>query len=200
MIEFLLAASLVWLATRERSKKAPTLVMDVDEGTKEYVVSLIRLECSRQGLRPDYALAFAEVESGFNPRQRGDLNWATRAGGALYRVRVLENPRLANNPARTDPSAWHSYGVFQLLAAYHVAPHEHPSVLYDAQTNVQRGVQAIRGLLERAQGDVYAARLAYVGCGFGGDKCEPQRVNEIRTRLSQALSHWASPSTPGAKP
>ena len=154
------------------------------------VQTLIRSEAARHSVPVALALAVAELESRFNPSAEGDKLWHTKQGGALYRKLVHDEPRFAANPARLEPEAWHSYGVFQLLAPYHVQPHEHPRVLLDPKVNISRGVRFLASLLKRAEGDPYAARLAYVGCGFDGGKCSLQTANEVRQRLSSALSKW----------
>jgi soluble lytic murein transglycosylase-like protein len=136
------------------------------------------------------ALAFADLESAFNSRAEGDLDWHSRSNGALYKKHVLGNPTLANNPALNDPAAWHSYGLFQLLAPYHVKPTEHPQELLDAKVNAQRGVAFIAKLLKQNQGDVVRARLAYVGCLPDGSRCNPAQVELYTTRLQRALAKW----------
>jgi hypothetical protein len=160
-----------------------------DDGRKR-IVQLIREEAERQGVPAHVALAFADIESGLQPDAVGDLDWSTRRNGELYRKHVLRSERLQDNPARHDPSAWHSYGLFQLLAPYHVGPLEHPSVLLDPRTNAERGVRFLGQLLSRARGDVYAARLAYVGCGLDGSRCAAADVERIRARLHAALERW----------
>lgn len=149
------------------------------------------IEAARAAKVPVHvALAFADLESSFNSRAEGDLDWATRNNGALYRKHVLGNHRLVNNPARNDPAAWHSYGLFQLAAAFHVKPNEHPHELLDAHLNAQRGVAFIAKLLEQNQGDVVRARLAYVGCLPDGSRCSPAQVELYTTRLQRALAKW----------
>jgi hypothetical protein len=176
---------LLILSESERREK-----MTTTKPANRYVQDLIRAEAVRLDVPAAFALAVADIESGFDPNAKGDLNWSQRNGGALYRVHVLENARLRNNPARSDPSAWHSYGVFQLLAPYHVRPTEDPRALYDVPTNVSRGVRFLKGLLEAAHGNQEAARLAYIGCGFDGALCDHATVTKARERLRAALQRW----------
>lgn len=144
------------------------------------------------GIPLSVALAFADIESGFNPSAIGDPKWYEKSGGALYRKHVLNNPRLAKNPARTDPTVWKSYGLYQTLAAHHCPPNEHPRVLLDPHRNAQIGCTFIASLLKKANGDVRKARLAYVGCGLDGKLCKAEDVAKTLARLDTALKRWAS--------
>lgn len=125
--------------------------------------ALITRTAQRYGVDPHTALTFAWLESRFDPAAKGDLDWSARKGGELYRTVVRDAPRFADNPARILPKAWHSYGLFQLLAPYHVQPTEHPSVLANPIVNASRGVLYLRKLLEQTHGDVDQARLLYTG-------------------------------------
>lgn len=147
--------------------------------------ALVRAEAERQGVDPALALAFAEVESNFNPSAAGDTAWAEKKPD-LYRSLVLDNPKMANNPARYDPRAWHSYGLFQLLAPHHAKPSEHPSVLYDPQLNAQRGVAYIKGLLRKHGDDAAQVRLAYAGA-LKASAAEQERV---LGRFARAYQAW----------
>lgn len=148
---------------------------------------LIARTADRLGVPRKAALAFAWLESRFNPRAEGDLKWHERKGGELYRKLVLESPRLKDNPARLEPEAWHSYGLFQMLAPHHVPAHMHPRELLSPELNAELGVRFIKGCLKRTGGDVEAARLLYAGCGADGKLCSVERATEIRTRLAEAL-------------
>jgi hypothetical protein len=152
--------------------------------------SLIEREANAQGVPPSVALAFAEVESGFNPRAFGDRDWPTRHPKQWQEVRA----RMPDNPAVNDPAAWGSYGLFGLLAAYHVTPHEHPHVLWNPIANTQRGVTAIKRALQRANGDVRSARLLYVGCGLDGSLCSARYAAGVIARLQNAAHRWRAPS------
>jgi hypothetical protein len=155
------------------------------------IIALVAAEASAQGIDPRVALAFADAESGLHPDAQGDLDWPYRNGGELYQKHVLGNPALLRNPYRGDPSVWHSYGLFQLLAPYHVLELEHPAVLLDPRTNTQRGVRAIRTALERSGGELYQARRRYAGCGPGSG-CERNAALLARVdgRWSQMLHKW----------
>jgi hypothetical protein len=155
------------------------------------MAALIAEEAHAQGVDPRVALAFADAESGLRPEAQGDLDWPYRDGGELYQKHVLGNPALLRNPYRGDPSVWHSYGLFQLLAPYHVLELEHPAVLLDPRTNARRGVRAVRTALERSGGELYQARRRYAWCGPGSG-CERNTALLARVdgRWSQALHKW----------
>lgn len=185
MLPWLLAMAFVVLMQRKRHtpKTPPTSKADAQR--------VVRAVAERLGVEPAIALAFAELESGFNAHAAGDLDWATRRA-AKYRELVLDAPKFARNPKRTDPSVWHSYGLFGLLAPYHIGPDEDPEVLWDPVVNAERGVQAIKRLLVRTNGDVAAARLAYVGCGSKGQKCSDEYSQRVLERLAEVYGRWAA--------
>lgn len=158
-------------------------------------MQLIREAADRHGVSRRIALAFAWCESRFNPAAEGDLVWHERHAGALYRKHVLHNPRLQSNPARLEPEVWHSYGLFQLLAPYHVLPLEHPRVLLDPVINADRGTAAIATHLERANGEVLAARFSYVGGGVAGSLLSPPQRQIVRESLQRALEQFAGETT-----
>jgi hypothetical protein len=159
---------------------------------------LIEREANAQGVPPSIALAFAELESGFNPRAFGDRDWPARHPKQWQEVR----DRMPDNPAINYPTVWGSYGLFGLLAAHHVGSHEHPHGLWNPTVNTQRGVGALKHALKRASGDVRAARLLYVGCGLDGSLCSPTYVARVIARLQKVASHWRVPvrATPSARP
>jgi hypothetical protein len=173
------------------STKKPEPWEPVKPSKKQAMRDLIREVAAAQGVPPYIALAFADLESGFDPNAKGDTHWHLKDGGALYRKSVLENVRFARNPARNDPTAWHSYGLFQLLAPFHAGGSEHPKVLFDPRVNATRGVAFIGKLLKRYGGDVHKARLAYVGCGADGSRCDAEYVARVRERLDKALAKWS---------
>jgi hypothetical protein len=152
--------------------------------------ALIEREANAQGVPPSVALAFAELESGFNPRAFGDRDWASRHPTQWREVQA----RLPDNSAISDGTIWGSYGLFGLLAAYHVGAREHPQALWDPTLNAQRGVSAIKHALRRAQGDVRAARLLYVGCGLDGSLCSASYADRVAARLQSAAQRWRAPS------
>lgn len=184
MEPFTMAAIAIGVALMHKKPTVPP------RAPSQEVMAFIRGAARAASVPEHVALAFADVESGLNPRAAGDRDWAYRDGGALYRRHVLANVRLAKNPARLDPGAWHSYGLFQLNAAHFAGPLEHPQELYDARINAQRGCVHIARLLARAKGDVFAARLAYVGCGYDGSKCSREHVAKVRERIGAALERW----------
>jgi soluble lytic murein transglycosylase-like protein len=154
------------------------------------IIALIRAEADRQHVPRAIALAFAAVESAFNPQAEGDLNWPTKRDGALYREHVLEQVRLMHNPARNDPAAWHSYGLYQLLAPYHVPAHLHPRELLRPGLNAEIGIRFIASLLKQAGGDPAKARLAYVGCGLDGRRCSEGTRENVLAAFATAYEHW----------
>jgi Transglycosylase SLT domain len=153
--------------------------------------AIIRAAADKAGLSRRVALAFAWIESRHNPRAAGDLLWHERDGGKLYRLHVLGQKRLANNPDRERRELWHSYGLFQLLACYHVLDTESPLRLYDPVVNAERGCAAIARLIRRTKGDVRGARLAYVGCGYDGSQCSAAIVARVSRELEHALEKFA---------
>lgn len=138
------------------------------------MIALVRAEALRQGVDPVLALATAETESNFNPEVPGDVQWPYKRGGELYQKHVLENPAFDSNPARLEAKAWHSYGLFQLLAPYHLQPTEHPDVLWDPKLNAERGIAYLKALWRKHK-DVWKVRLAYAGA-LQASEAEKQRV------------------------
>ena len=179
------------LALMERKQPPPTVTTRRRQPDRA-VMQIIADAAKRHGVPPGIALAFASMESGFDPRALGDRQWHSKRGGALYKEHVLNNPRLAQNPARLDPTVWASYGLFQLLAAHHVAPLEHPHALYNPKRNAEGGVRFIASLLQKAGGDVRRARLAYVGCGLDGTRCDPEYRDKVIAKLEEALRQWGA--------
>lgn len=166
------------LMSTDRKKPA------TDYSAREPMIKLVREEARRQGVAEPTALAFAEAESGFNPAAAGDLYWADKRP-ELYEKLVLNNPLMAANPARLDRRAWHSYGLFQLLAPHHVRSSEHPNVLYDPKLNAQRGIAYIKALLKKHDNDIAQARLAYAGA-LNANAGEQERVLTRFARIYQA--------------
>lgn len=153
------------------------------------VQQTIRRVAASLGVEPAIALAFAELESGFDAHASGDLQWAEKRP-AKYRELVLDAAKFAHNPARGDPSAWHSYGLFGLLAPYHVRPNEHPHVLWDPEINAERGIQTIKRLLHRTNHDLAATRLSYVGCGSQGQRCADEYATKVLERFAEVYGRW----------
>lgn len=172
--------------------------MTTTERQRDDMIAIIVEAADRHRVPRHVALAFAWCESRFDPRAAGDMGWHERDGGKLYVTRVVQQLRLRENPARSDPKAWHSYGLFQLLACFHVRPAEHPEVLYDPHVNADRGCAFIAQLLRRTGGDVEAARLRYVGLPLEGPNTEHAR-QRVLTKLRAALALFgAPPKEPGS--
>jgi hypothetical protein len=153
------------------------------------VIAIILQAAEKHRVPADVALAFAWCESRFVPSAEGDLNWSTREGSKRYERNVLRQKRLTYNPARCEPEAWHSYGLFQLLACYHVADREHPSALLDPERNADVGCKFIRGLLNRTGGDAEAARLLFVGLPLDGESTAADRA-KVLGNLRAALERF----------
>ncbi len=181
MLAWAVAAAMLGVLLMDERKQAKQPV----DASRAKMIALIRAEARKQGVPDPIALAFAEVESGFNPRAAGDLGWSEKRP-ALYRSLVLDNPKMAQNPARTDARAWHSYGLFQLLAPHHVRPAEHPEILYDPQVNAQRGIGYIKALLKKHGDDVTQARLAYAGAL----KVPQAEQDRVLIRFTRAYQKW----------
>jgi hypothetical protein len=149
------------------------------------MAELIRAEARRQGVDENVALAFAEVESGLDPNAVGDENWASKHD-RLYRELVKEGP-LASNPYANDRKLWRSYGLFQLLAPYHVQGAEDPRILLNPTVNARRGIGHIRRLGVRTQQDWNKARLLYTGA----TKSARAKQDQIVQRFERAMEKWA---------
>lgn len=181
MLWGLAALLLLGLAMKSTPKSRPK----VSAEERARMVELVRKEARRQGVAEPIALAFAEVETDFNPRAEGDLNWAQKKR-PKYLELVLNNPKMAKNPARLDAAAWHSYGLFQLLAPYHVRPSEHPRKLLDPSVNAVRALAHIKGLLRKHGNDLAAVRLAYTGAA-GAPQAEQ---DEVLKRFAPIYQRW----------
>jgi hypothetical protein len=173
-------------ARRVRAAVSPERARHRGPRPSPAIRALIEREAVAQGLAPEIALVFAELESGFNPNAYGDRDWAYNHPTEWQATRQ----RLPENPAVDDPSAWGSYGLFGLLAALHVAPHENPQVLWDAALNAHRGVATIKQALDRTHGDLRAARLLYVGCGADGSRCSRKYLVQTEARLRVVAQKW----------
>lgn len=155
------------------------------------VLELIRREAALAGVPLQVALAFARVESNFNPLAEGDLDWPKKKPAA-YRVLVTEGR--PSNPYARDASRWHSYGLFQLHAAHHVKGDEDPRVLLDPRINTARAMAALAKLLHKAGGDPIEARYLYVGCGEGGANCAASYRAQVRAKIERALTEFQGAS------
>ena len=182
MLLWIAAAALIGVWAMDEKREARPAA----SAERQRAIAIIRAEAQRQGVPAPIALAFAEAESNFNAAAAGDLGWASKRP-ELYRQIVLDNPAMAQNPARTDPRAWHSYGLFQLLAPYHTRPTEHPKVLYDPTINAHRGIAFIRGLLRKHSDDLVQTRLAYAGA-LRASQAEQDRV---LARFARIYQRWA---------
>ena len=164
------------------------------------MITIIAHAAARYQLSADVALAFAWCESRFDPRAEGDLSWAERDTGKRYQRHVMSAVRLRENPARFDQKAWHSYGLFQLLAPYHVGDEQHPKELLDPELNAAIACKSIRSLLYRTGGDVEAARLLYVGLPLEGESTKTQRelvLFNLRSALVRFSTYATKPPDDG---
>lgn len=148
--------------------------------------ALVRRTSRALGVPEEISLAFAWLESRLNPRAEGDLQWAFKRPDK-YRALVLDAPRFRDNEFRTDAQRWHSYGLFQLLAPYHIQPYEDPRILLDPRINAERGIKTIANLLEKHDGDPIRARLAFAGALNLG----PETQALLTKRVREAIDRWA---------
>ncbi len=149
----------------------------------EAIRTVIINEARKKGVPPRVALAFAWLESRFNPKAEGDLQWYQWNDGERYKKYVLANPKLAKNPWRNVPQVWHSYGLFQLLAPYFVQATENPTVLFDPGINTSRAMTKIANSLKAANGDPSQARILYAGA----TKLSEDVKQKIITKLYDAM-------------
>lgn len=184
-------ALLAWKrpARATSSTRSPERTTADRKAAHDAMIALISREAQAVGLDPRVAVAFADRESGLDPYAQGDKRWPLKNDGEQYRRHVLENSRLSRNPYRLDPALWHAYGLFQLLAPFHVLEHEDPRALLDPLTNTQRGVRAVRSVLEKAQGNLYDARRRYVGCG-PESACAASELQRIDQAWTETLRKW----------
>lgn len=144
---------------------------------------IIVAEAVKQGVPSRVALAFAWLESQFDPNAEGDKDWASKRP-ELYEVLVLKSDAFKSNPFRTDPDRWHSYGLFQLLAPYFVTGEQDPASLLEPRRNAFLGVRKLKALLTAYHGDVAKTRLAFAGALELG----PSVQKPILAKLTHALS------------
>ena len=156
------------------------------------LMTLIADQARAIGLHPALAIAFADRESQLDPNAEGDKEWPNKNNGDNYRRFVLQSPKFTNNPWRNQPELWHSYGLFQLLAPFHLEGHEHPHTLLHPVINAQRGVRAVKHAVDLSSGDLYEARRRYVGCG-PGTACDsnPAQRQRIDSAWQQTLQKWS---------
>ena len=143
------------------------------------MMQFIAAKAHNAGVPPELALAFAWLESRFDPAAKGDALWAEKYPDRYKRF-VLENPALSANPYKHDRALWHSYGLFQLLAPHFVHGSEHPHLLYNIDVNTDRALTFIKRLLRENGGDFVATRLAYAGASKAS--ADTQQLLESRVR------------------
>ena len=146
---------------------------------------IIIAEAKRQGVPVRVALTFAWLESKFNEKAAGDLDWAKNKPDK-YKEFVLDNPNLRAHPLRNKKEVWHSYGLFQLLAPHVIKGTEDQASLYDARKNAQIGVGKLKALLKTHDGDVNKVRLAFAGALKLGMPVQ----KDIITRLGDAYAQF----------
>lgn len=143
--------------------------------------ALIAPIAKKYGVPLRVALAFAWLESRFNPKAEGDLEWYK---GANFKSAVTNNKKFAKNPYRTIPEVWHSYGLFQLLSPYYTNANESPKVLLEPTVNTDRAMKKIALSLKTAKGDVRQARIIYAGASKSADSVK----HGILSKLDAALA------------
>lgn len=141
------------MAKKSREPKAPRAPQTPSQSAME---GIIRREARAFGVPEPVALATAWVESRLDPFAEGDKAWHENE-------KRFEAVVPKDNPHRWQRALWHSYGLFQLLAPYHVRKNESPLVLLDPETNANRGVAYLARLIKRHVGNLDDVRLAYTG-------------------------------------
>ena len=137
---------------------------------------IVRAEAVRQGVPVEVALATVRLESNFDSSAKGDLNW--------HKTARFEKNVPKDSPFRGQPELWHSYGLFQLLAPYHVTGTEDPRILFDPNINTERGVAYLRRLLLANHGDLDSARLQYTGA----HRADAQTQIKVLAKWANALA------------
>ena len=150
--------------------------------SQQEMKALITKIAKQLGVPVNVALAFAWLESRFNPNAEGDLQWAVKSP-EIYQEIVLNSEKFKNNPWRNDKLRWHSYGLFQLLAPYIIQANEDPKILLDPTINATRGIQKLKNLLTKHNGDAYKARIDFAGAGNLADSYK----NMLTSKLNEAL-------------
>lgn len=156
-VYYVVGGGVALLALLATQKRAPVL-------NKQQTVNrdlIVRL-AHDLGVPPRVPVTFAWLESRFDPKADGDMQWAEKRP-EMYRKLVVDNPALKDNPWRLKSEAWHSYGLFQLLAPYFIKGTENPAILYDPVKNATLGITKIKNLLKVHKGDVNKVRLAFAG-------------------------------------
>lgn len=164
----ILAGAGILLAAMSQNREKPLEQPNDHDPDRARMEALIRRVARAQGVPEPVALATAWIESRMDPNAEGDLQWHTN--DKRFEAVV---PR--DSPHRWQRSLWHSYGLFQLLAPYHVRGAETPLVLLDPEINAQRGVAFLARLMRRHAGDLDAVRLAYTG-QLGSGSVNAQRT------------------------
>jgi murein DD-endopeptidase MepM/ murein hydrolase activator NlpD len=134
---------------------------------------------------PGVALAFCEIESHFNPNSvphKTDL-WYKKKGGSLYRKLVQNSTKFSNNPYKDKQELWVSYGLFHLLAVYHISGQEDPRILFDPEINATRAIAKIAEDLAIYNNDPEAVRLVYVGYNPNTTRSDAEKVREKFRRI-----------------
>jgi hypothetical protein len=145
--------------------------------------ALITASARKHGVPPEIALAFAWLESKFDPNAKGDLTWHLWENGKRYQENVLQNPKFVNNPYKNQAELWHSYGLFQLLAPHFLSGNENPQILYDPEINTDRAMVKIANSLKKANGSVVHARLIYAGATKLNSQTQALLANRINSAI-----------------
>lgn len=184
-VKALLLALLVggMLARAQRVRREGGRMHDARDMTREQIMARIIDTARACNVPPHVALATAWLESRFEPQAEGDLRWHENQA----RFDAVVPP---DSPFRAQPELWHSYGLFQLLAPYHVRRDEDPRILLKPALNIERGVAFLGRLLKRAGGDVDRVRLLYTGA-VGAS---PELRAVILERWHEALARFSEVS------
>lgn len=163
---------------------------------KGEIQNLIVREAERQGVEPRIALTFVDLESRFTPSAVGDADWPHRVrknGQTNHEKWVLNNPVFDNNPWRSDPDVWVSYGLFQLLSPHHLSKHNpnaHPAELLDPKTNAKIGIGIIKRMVNKYGEDWVKVRLGYGGTCMIPGRCSYETIERIVGRLDARTEKW----------
>lgn len=169
---------------------------------RDEAISLVQDVAIRADFDPRWALAWADLESGFKTDSIHDTDWPHRRcgrGSGCYEEEVLANPAYEHNPFLYERDLWVGYGLYALLSPYWldkaikaglVSMTDPPYVLADPIVNVHLGVGMLKDLYARTGGDFTAARGIAKGCRADWSRCRPETFAIADARHREVGAKW----------